>query len=114
MFMFLRADSSTGGKKRKNLALVAEASAGARRHARHAGKRGEHAAIPIIFEKKGGNYTRRRTMCVISGGAPKRIGAPTVPKPRFTYSADNPLGAFCNSLMVSPYRFGTSGIDSGR
>jgi hypothetical protein len=59
-------------------------------------------------------YARRKTMCEISGGTPSRTGAPTVPIPRFTYSADNPFGAFGISLIVSPMRFGVLGIDNGR
>lgn len=59
-------------------------------------------------------YARRNTMCVISGGAPSLTGAPTVPIPRFTYKAASPFGAFGISLMVSPMRFGSLGIDSGR
>lgn len=59
-------------------------------------------------------HAHRKTICVISGGAPSRTGAPTVPIPRFTYSADNPFGAFGISLIVSPMRFGSIGIESGR
>ena len=65
-------------------------------------------------ERGATTYALRSTICVISGGAPRRTGAPTVPIPRFTYNAESPLGALGINLIVSPRRFGWSGIDSGR